>query len=104
MYRCPNTVTVNRYLKTFGDYCFEFIPREKAWNDAYYDCQSRQGHLVVIKDEETQKFILSTLKALHWPRNGIWIGASDRQKEMEWKWVTGKSGFKNSQLFVHRFP
>lgn len=53
---------------------------------------------MVIPDAHTQRFITSTLKHLHWPWNGVWIGASDRQSEMNWRWVTNhlvKRGYSN---------
>jgi hypothetical protein len=36
-----------------------------------------------------QTFIINALKQVHWDLEGIWIGGTDRDKEGEWKWVTG---------------
>ncbi|XP_076451774.1 uncharacterized protein LOC143287566 [Babylonia areolata] len=97
-YRCPKSVKVTRYVKTFGDYCFEFVPRERSWYGAHDECRSRHGHLVVIRDRNTQNFVVRTLRSFHWPRNGIWLGATDRENEMSWKWVSGhrvRYGYSN---------
>ena len=89
-YRCPRMVAVNKYVRTHGNSCYQFITYERSWNSAQNDCRSRRGHLVTIRDRGTQDFIYRTLREFHWPGNGVWLGASDQQNEMDWKWVTSE--------------
>ena len=62
---------------------------EHSWFDSRKHCQQRGGDLVVIQDMAKQTFLINALKQAHWNRKGIWIGGTDRDKEGEWRWVTG---------------
>jgi hypothetical protein len=62
---------------------------EHSWFDSRKYCQQRGGDLVVIQDKAKQTFLINALKQAHWNRKGIWIGGTDRDKEGEWRWVTG---------------
>ncbi|KAK6177201.1 hypothetical protein SNE40_015349 [Patella caerulea] len=88
--QCPKGVPRTRFLRTFKGQCYQFNNFERRWTDAQKYCSNNHGHLVVIKSAEEQNFIMSTLRKLHWNRNGVWIGATDRHKEMHWKWITGE--------------
>ncbi|XP_050411640.2 uncharacterized protein LOC126826686 isoform X1 [Patella vulgata] len=89
--QCPKGVPRNRFLRTFKGQCYQFNNFERRWNDAQRYCSNYHGHLVVIKSAEEQNFIMSSLRKLHWNRNGVWIGATDRHKEMHWQWLTGET-------------
>uniref|UniRef100_A0A0B7AF33 C-type lectin domain-containing protein n=1 Tax=Arion vulgaris TaxID=1028688 RepID=A0A0B7AF33_9EUPU len=89
--RCSPKLPRTNYLKaTDWGKCYEFHVEERTWKYANNICSSKGGHLVTIKEESVQRFLLKTLSDFRWPRNGIWIGASDKDKEMDWVWVTGE--------------
>ncbi|ESO99716.1 hypothetical protein LOTGIDRAFT_238723 [Lottia gigantea] len=89
--RCPAGLTRSKFLKTFNDRCYQFNHYQVKWHAAQNICRRNGGHLVVIKNAETQNFLMSSLRSLRWRRNGAWIGANDLVSEMNWKWVTGES-------------
>ncbi|KAH3753400.1 hypothetical protein DPMN_188036 [Dreissena polymorpha] len=53
------------------------------------DCNNKGGSLVIIKDQQTQQFIMASLGYLGNSKQGIWIGLSDSRKELQWEWVNG---------------
>lgn len=53
---------------------------------ASFTFQGFQGHLATITSQEENDFLNSTTRFLG---EGLWIGASDRDAEGEWKWVVG---------------
>ncbi|KAJ8321156.1 hypothetical protein KUTeg_001281 [Tegillarca granosa] len=90
VYRCPAHLPRTPYLKTYRDQCYYFVNQERYWSDARDDCHHRGGgHHVIIKDQDTQNFVMTSLQHLNWNKNGLWIGAHDLDAEGDWKWVTG---------------
>jgi hypothetical protein len=73
----------------YSNVCIELFHDEHSWFDSRKYCQQRGGDLVVIQDKAKQTFLINALKQAHWNRKGIWIGGTDRDKEGEWRWVTG---------------
>ena len=68
---------------------FEVISGRFNWDQANEDAQSKGGHLATFSSEEEWN---EALEAISGTENGqhIWIGASDTEKEGDWKWVTGE--------------
>lgn len=90
MYRCPDHLSRTTYLKTFKGKCYRFDKTELYWPTARSRCTGEGGDLIQIRDYETQKWVVNTLNELHWgDQDGVWIGAHDRNNEMDWRWVTG---------------
>ncbi|CAG5136052.1 unnamed protein product [Candidula unifasciata] len=90
--RCPWQIPRSRYLKAAADWgkCYDFNLQERSWREASAICARKGGHLVTIREERIQTFLLKALAEFRWPRNGLWIGATDKDDEMEWVWVTGE--------------
>ena len=60
-----------------------------SWEDAEAFCQSLGGHLVTITSQAEQDLVVSLLSN---PRRGQYaIGATDRNAEGTWTWVTGET-------------
>lgn len=61
-----------------------------SWEDAEKFCESRGGHLVSITSLEEQE-LLANFGFLDNTRRGqYFIGATDRNEEGNWKWITGE--------------
>lgn len=60
---------------------------------ASFTFQGVQGHLVTITSQAENDFFTTTTRFL---KEGLWIGASDRDVEGEWRWVVGPEA---GQLF-----
>ena len=71
------------YIFELG-YQFHFIPGSYTWHEASYDAQSRGGRLAVIDSEQDQLRAES-----HTNGTSVWIGATDRTIEGQWRWVVG---------------
>ncbi|XP_035828515.1 galactose-specific lectin nattectin-like [Aplysia californica] len=69
--------------------CYEFHLEERTWRTALTLCGRRGGTLVTIQEARIQSFLMRSLVSYRWPRNGVWIGATDKDEEMKWKWITG---------------
>jgi hypothetical protein len=89
MYRCPDHLSRTNYLKTFKEKCYRFDENKMYWTSAKDRCSREQGTLIQIRNQETQNWVVNTLNALLWNPNFVWIGAHDRDIEMDWRWVTG---------------
>lgn len=92
MYRCPSHLPrdqQNQYLDTHGDKCYMFVKKEVHWIEARNECSNKGGVMISITREDIQRFVESVLSRI-WTRNGMWIGAHDRDREMYWTWLTGE--------------
>ena len=67
------------------------ITEGKTWEDAEAYAQSLGGHLAMIKNEDMQNYVYNTILANPNVANlsTFWIGATDKAKEGEWRWVDG---------------
>lgn len=89
LYRCPRNLPKDTYLRTHRDMCYRFITHETSWLSAKDYCSRTGGALITIVRRDIQLFVEGVLREL-WRNNGMWIGAHDRDSEMDWKWITGQ--------------
>jgi hypothetical protein len=59
-----------------------------SWTSARDTCRRAGGELITIRRRDIQIFVEQTMSQI-WSKNGMWIGAHDRDSEMDWFWVTG---------------
>jgi len=76
--------------KTFNNHKYQIIDKLMTWQEAKEYCESLGGYLVTITSAEEQAFIASLIKEKGFTQNRFWMGATDKDKEGTWKWITGE--------------
>lgn len=89
--KCPDNLPYSSKLTIRGDYCYQFVYKERYWDEARDFCTQQGGWLVRVNDAETNEFLVSELNSMSWNNNGVWIGLHDRNSEMNWEWVGGNT-------------
>jgi uncharacterized protein (TIGR03067 family) len=77
---------------TFNGHSFKFFPEVLPWHRAKARCEEMGGHLAIIRNREENDFVMSlALRGITrlGPQDGVWLGATDEQKEGAWEWVDG---------------
>uniref|UniRef100_A0A3B5QEJ6 C-type lectin domain-containing protein n=1 Tax=Xiphophorus maculatus TaxID=8083 RepID=A0A3B5QEJ6_XIPMA len=62
--------------------CYFLSTTSGSWNKSREDCGNRGGDLVVISDDDEQKFVFALTET------SAWIGLR-KETEGSWKWVDG---------------
>ncbi|CAN2388655.1 plasmacytoid dendritic cell antigen processing and presentation [Pristimantis euphronides] len=66
----------------FGSNCYFFTNSKVNWHKARSNCVSKNADLVIIENEEEQKFISG-----HTVNMPYWIGLNDMEEEGKWTWL-----------------
>ncbi|XP_061111807.1 CD209 antigen-like protein E isoform X2 [Conger conger] len=61
--------------------CYLFSSEKMNWLQSQEYCMSKGSHLVIIKNQQEQDFLSSSIHETHW------IGLNDRETEGRWVWV-----------------
>uniref|UniRef100_A0A3P8ZZ80 C-type lectin domain-containing protein n=1 Tax=Esox lucius TaxID=8010 RepID=A0A3P8ZZ80_ESOLU len=69
-------------VKVFGNSNYYVSIEQNNWEFAKQDCLNRRATLVIINNEEEQKFLISL-------NIRTWIGLSDIETKGTWRWVDG---------------
>lgn len=89
----PAWVTSNKIGTQFkyGNLTLIVITEGKTWENAEAYAQSLGGHLAMIKTQDMQDYVYNTILANPTVAqlSTFWIGATDKAKEGEWRWVDG---------------
>lgn len=84
----PEEIDDNK--ETFGNHTYSIITKKMSWQEAKEYCESLGGYLVTITSEQEQAFIASFIREKGFTQNRFWMGATDKDKEGTWKWITGE--------------
>ena len=81
-----------------GGHVYVVVPRPETWTRAARLARQAGGRLAIIDSADENRFLFTRLTALgiatRAPDGGgavyVWLGASDAEKEGDWKWVDGR--------------
>lgn len=77
-----------RDAKEFQGRLYKAFKEQISWQDAYDRCTLMKGHLVVIRSHEENTFITDIAAFAGIER--VWLGATDREQEGTWNWITSE--------------
>ena len=67
---------------------YQVIPGSFTWEQAKADAEARGGHLATFTSNAEWQTVATMLSA--YPSQILWLGATDREVEGTWRWVTGE--------------
>ena len=70
----------------FNGHAYQLFNEQISWPDAEKSCEDMGGYLACIELETENIFLYSKIKDI---RGSIFIGATDKAREGDWKWVNG---------------
>jgi hypothetical protein len=78
-----------KILNIQNGHTYQLIQTQKTWKEAGSHCKESGGYLVTITSEEEETFIFDQI--LRHSKKDVWAGATDKDIEGDWKWITGES-------------
>ncbi len=66
---------------------YKVINRPLTWHEARTECERMGGHLVIIRDQDENRFVMALLAKSD--MDAAWLGATDERSEGRWFWVDG---------------
>ncbi len=76
-------------IKEATEHIYKYIPTKMTWEEAKAYCESVGGYLVSVTSQEEQNLVYTNVLAPNGNPN-CWMGASDGEKEGDWKWANGE--------------
>ncbi len=73
-------------ISTYNGHSYYFYNSPVTWYDAKTICEYLGGHLVTITGSAEENFIKGMIG-----NSDLWLGATDKDSEGNWKWITGES-------------
>ncbi|XP_027526371.1 C-type lectin domain family 17, member A-like [Neopelma chrysocephalum] len=70
----------------FGKSCYSFSWESSSWGEAREACADLGSHLVVVNDEDEQKFLIENMNR----SSSYWLGITDREENGKWDWINGE--------------
>ncbi len=70
----------------FNGHTYYYFTEPMTWYEAKKLCENLGGHLVTINSAEENAYLYDLID----PSRSVWIGATDRDKEGTFSWVTGE--------------
>ncbi|XP_062619054.1 perlucin-like protein [Saccostrea cucullata] len=83
-------------LTTYGSSCLQFNYNHTFWEEARNSCLSDGGDLLQIRSRGLQQFLEHYLASQTGEKTGFWFGASDKDNESQWEWISGDKTMRYS--------
>ena len=89
----PTSLNESPEPAVFGGHTYYYFSTPVTWYDAKTLCENMGGHLVSVTSEEETNFLVNLVNDHYKEESGcyIWLGATDRDSEGNWKWITGEN-------------
>lgn len=85
----PPTPTLNKGIQDSESGHWYLILAPMEWENAKKYCSTLRGQLVIINNASEDSFVYNSVyKPRH--KNDIFLGATDKENEKQWTWVTGE--------------
>ena len=81
-------MVINAASTTYKGNKYILFESNVSWNEAKRICESYGGHLVTITSAEENSVVKSLASKA---KNNVWYGATDKETEGVWKWITGEA-------------
>lgn len=77
----------------FDGHHFKIFNDHLTWREAQDLCEENDGHLVTLETADKYDEIVKAIEEDGIQNWHYWLGATDEEREGEWKWVTGDAVF-----------
>lgn len=80
-------------VSAFGKHVYKFFPQVLTWHQAKARCAEYGGSLALVTSQAEHDFVTALAKQEipQLGNHGVWLGATDEQKEGEWHWIDGSA-------------
>ncbi|KAK6176987.1 hypothetical protein SNE40_015183 [Patella caerulea] len=83
--RCPTNIGYT--LDSTGSMCAKYFSDGKTWENAMRTCDTHDGHLFLVESPFKKDLMLNLIQ--NSSSTYIYLGATDVNKEGDWKWLNG---------------
>lgn len=76
----------------FEGHSYKFFREVMTWHQAKKRCEQLGGHLAIVGSDPENDFIMALAKSgigNLGKQNGVWLGATDEDREGDWRWIDG---------------
>ncbi|VDI15593.1 Hypothetical predicted protein [Mytilus galloprovincialis] len=80
---CPETVAIVRGV------VYIFKCKQANWFDSEANCKVHGGHLTSVETAVENAFLLDVIQLMWMETGNFWIGLTDNNTEMSYKWLSG---------------
>ena len=81
-----NTETIN--ITEYNGHKYQLVTGNYTWEEAKTKAEELGGHLVIITSAEENAVVKQLV--INSGVSTVWLGATDKEVEDEWKWITGE--------------
>lgn len=112
-----NNIYIPDDAVSFNGHYYKIYNLSMTWQEAQKYCQDLNGHLATITSKEENDFLFNYITDMNY--YSAYFGATDKETEGVWQWVTGEEFSYNSwqdgepsndnknedyAMFFHRYP